>query len=401
MLRQYILDLRQQGVYIVDMSPRNIAILITLEAGYSRDVMHGISRYIRTHTPRIVYGGPEQVFAAASDIAKWPGDGIIAHIATRAILEALRNIRIPVVNVSQGIANLGIPSVLPDNAVVGQLAAEHLLGRGFRHFAFCGLRGRRFSAVRGQAFAETAEQAGFACARFDGDQPSSRPRQDDPCLAELAQWVRNLPKPVGIMACNDVRAWHITRVCADMGLHIPEEVALVGADNDALMCEMSNPPLSSVDVSAEQVGYQAAALLARLMDGAAPPRAPLLVPPRGVVVRRSSDILAIPDPLVAQAVRFIHDHVHQVIDVEDVVGTVPLSRRALERRFRTLLDQTIYQTITAARLDRAKQLLILSDAPTSAVAEQVGFSYVQQFNTIFKRATSLTPRAYRRRFRGQ
>lgn len=381
--------------------PPRVAVFVDMLSGYGREILIGINRYIRTHGPWMMYGDPERVVAPIEEVERWGGDGIIAHVYQPRLRSMFAVMKVPVVNVSQLLADTGLTSVLPDNQAVGRLAAAHLLERGYRNFAFCGFTGHRYGELRCQAMQEVIAKHGFDCQVFNTDPPHDRPKEWEKSQQLLADWVKSLPKPVGLFCCNDARTRHVARVCEDHGVRVPEEVALLGVDNDELVCDMSNPPLSSIDVSAEQVGYEAAALLDRLMHRHKPPTEPILIPPMGVVRRRSTDVLAIPDEALAKAVRFIHDHAFEGISVEDVVATVPVSRRVLERRFRSLLERTIGDEITAVRLDHAKALLIHSDHPTSIIAERSGYQYIQQFNVAFKRRTGMTPTSYRRQFRAR
>lgn len=381
------------------MPSRKVAIFVDMEAAYGRGVMYGISRYIRAHSPWTIYGDPQRIVAPVPDLQHWPGDGVITQAWNDRNYAQIRDLHVPVVNVSHHIERPGVPSVLADSRQIGQIAAKHLLERGFRHFAFCGYVGHRYSEIRAESFRDAVLAAGGSFDQFDTEPPQVHPDQWEPQQTQLGEWLSKLPRPVGVLACNDSRAGQVSQVCSNFSLRIPEDVSLVGVDNDILVCEMSNPPLSSIDVSAEQVGYQAAALLDRLMKGEPAPEAPVLVPPRSVVVRRSSESLAISDPAVAEAMRYIHDHANTDLSVEDVVNAVPLSRRVLERRFRTILNTTIYDAVASARIDRVKQSLMHDDAPTPQIAHRCGFRYVQQFNRMFKQLTGMTPTAFRRQFR--
>ncbi len=331
----------------------------------------------------------------------WRGDGVIAHISTEPMLRAAGGCGVPVVNVSQYLPRVPFPSVLPDNAAVGRIAAEHLLQRGYEHFAYCGFIGHGYAEARLSSFTARLRESGYEVAVNRSLPPQERAEQWEQRQSKLAAWVAALPKPVGLMCCNDTRARHVTQACHTAGVRVPEDVAIIGADNDELICAMSNPPLSSIDVSAERVGYEAASLLARLMRGevAPSPDQPILIPPGEAITRQSSDALAISDPDVAAAVRFIREHRSEPIQVGDVVDATAASRRVLERRFKKILGRTMGTQIVMAHLDRAKSLLADTDLPTDQVAERSGYAYVQQFNAMFKRHVGLTPSQYRRRYR--
>ena len=383
------------------MTARRVAIFVDMLSAYGREVLIGISRYSRTHGPWVVYGDPERIAAPIEKVEAWGGDGVIAQVYQPQLCTCLQHLQLPVVNVSQNLPHTTFPSVLPDNGAVGRLAAEHLLERGFRHFAFCGFTGHQYSELRHAAFAAKVGQTGAVCATIHSEPPQDVPNQWATRQAELGEWVKQLPKPVGVFCCNDARSRHVAEACMNSGVRVPEDLAILGVDNDELVCEMSNPPLSSVDVSAEQLGYEAAALLDHLMDGAVPPDESRLLKPTGVVVRRSTDVLAIDDQVVVSAMRYIHDHVAEGIGVEDVVARAHVSRRVLERRFRALLDRTIGQVIAETKIDRVKRLLVDSDLPMPDIAQRSGYQYVQQLNAMFKSHTGMTPTAWRRQFRAR
>jgi LacI family transcriptional regulator len=381
------------------MSLPRVGIFVDMLSAFGREVLNGINAYVRSHDPWLIFGDPERIVAPLQDIAHWGGDGVIAQAWTPELREQLRHLNVPSVNVSHHRSDEIVSSVLADSLQIGALAARHLLERGFRQFGYCGFTGHRYSELRAEGFLAELQRHDCTCEVFDGVPPQAEPEQWDRRQAELAAWVGALRRPAGVMCCNDVRARHVAQVCLNIGVRVPEEMALVGVDNDRLVCEMSDPPLSSVNVAADQVGYEAAALLSRLMAGRPAPATPLLIAPRGIIARRSTDVLAIDDPIVAQAVRFIRDHAAEPISVDDVVAAVPLSRRVLERRFRKFLNRTAGDEIGHARIDRAKQLLTQSDTAIPEVARRSGFNYVQQFNTMFKKFTGLTPTTYRRQFR--
>lgn len=216
---------------------------------------------------------------------------------------------------------------------------------------------------------------------------------------KVAAWLAALPRPIGIFACNDVKCRELALICQEAGIRVPEEAALIGVDDDDIICRSALPPLSSVSLPAEQVGYEAAALLERLMSGQAPPTKPIRLPPLQLITRQSSDILLIEIPEVAEAVRFIREHAHEQIGVEDVLRRVPVNRRWLERMFRQTLSRTPLEEINQVRIARAKRLLITTDLSMPRVAEQSGFDSARRLNSNFQNITSMSPSAYRLQFR--
>lgn len=381
------------------MRRRVVAIFVDLPSAYGRALLRGISRFAQLHGPWEMYGDQERVIMPIEDLSRWKGDGVIVQHVRPEIEPLLSSDAWPVINVADHASATRFASVIPDHAEIGRLVARYLYERGFRDFGYCGFAGHHHSRVRGDSFAAEVASRGCSCSQIEGEGQQWEPRRWPERRDEIAAWIRRLPRPVGVFCCNDIRARHVAQICADIGVRIPEEVALVGVDNDELVCQMGSVGLSSVDLAAAEVGYQAAAMLDRLAGGEPRPSTPVLVPPAGVVTRRSSDILAIADPHVAEALRFIYDHSHERIGVEHVVATAALARRALERRFKASLGLTIGQQLASARINRARQLLTHSDLSVPLIAERCGFHYAQQFHAAFKRITGVTPIAYRRRLR--
>ncbi len=374
-----------------------IAVIVDMVGGYGRQLLLGIARYASEHRPWLFFGDPERAVAPVGD--RWRGDGIIAQVLDEPMRKELARFRRPLVNVSTRLHDLDLPSVLPNHDAAGELAAQHLLEKGFREFGYCGFAGHAYSEQRGESFVRAVEAAGGRCRGYASNPESMTQGKWAREEAALADWMRSLPKPVAVFCCNDVRARHLAHVCHEMGARIPEEVALLGADNDSLMCEFTTPPLSSIDVAVERIGYEAAALLDGLMAGAPAPDRPIRIEPRGVVARRSSDVLAISDADVAQALRFIRAQAMRPLTIDEVADATMVSRRALERRFRAVMGQSLGHTIALTRVDRAKDLLVHTPLRTSEIAERCGFQHVQHFNALFKRWAGCSMADYRRRHR--
>jgi LacI family transcriptional regulator len=285
---------------------------------------------------------------------------------------------------------------------VGQLVAEHLLERGFRQFAFVGSSQFAYSLQREAAFSQALSAAGYAVLRYETPADSMLVTRRRPWSTDLGlrRWLSGLPKPVAIFGCNDQCGVQLAEACREAGLRVPEDVALVGVDNDDLLCELARPSLSSVAIPAERIGFEAAALLDRMFQGSAPPAKPVLLPPLGLVVRQSSDVVATADREVAAALCFIRDHAHLPLAVSDVLQAIPVSRRALERRTRQAIGRTLGDEIRRVHLERAKSLLSGTDMPMTDVAEHAGFSSGKHFCTVFHQELGCTPSDFRRQFRG-
>jgi LacI family transcriptional regulator len=374
-----------------------IGLVFTYNLHYCRGILRGIKRYAEGRPQwTLLLLGPER--QALDELRAFRPHGVIAFVFTYALRNALVRLRKPLVNVGGVLPSLDVPRVGVDNVGGGRLAAEHLLERGLRHFAFLGHARHAYSLDREAGFRQALEAAGYGVACHH-ERGSFDPMGDLGRLSrdrQLYRWLSSLPKPVGVFACSDTWGIQLAEACLQTGLRVPEEVAIVGALNDDLLCELARPPLTSVVVPTEHIGYEAAALLDRLLAGDKPPQRPLLFPPVGVVTRQSSDVLAIEDPAVAAAVRFIREHGHQPIQVGDVLKAVPVSRRSLERRFQKVFKRTLWEEIRRVHLERAKNLLANSALPMADVAERAGLQSAKQLSVVFREETGLTPTAYRR-----
>ena len=216
----------------------------------------------------------------------------------------------------------------------------------------------------------------------------------------LARWLSRLPKPVGLLAANDQRGRHVLEAARLAGVRVPDELAVIGVDNDEVLCEMSTPSLSSVDLDARRVGFEGAAALDRLMRGKPAPKRPVVIEPLGVIARRSTDVLAIEDDLVVAALRFIRAHNQKPIRVKDVLDTVSVSRKTLEIKFLRFLGRTPYSEIQRVRLLNVVDLLTRTDWPLKKISAATGFACVQHLHSAFRRLAGMTPTKYRARNSG-
>jgi LacI family transcriptional regulator len=379
----------------------HVALMVETTLIYGRHLLRGIIRYLRSHQPWSVFFELRELGASPPDWLKnWRGDGIISRPTNPALAELLRKKKIPVVNLNDVYSDLGLPLIESDHEAIGRLAAEHLLERGFRQFAFCGFSGHAWSGKRREAFRTAVGKAACSCTIYESPWggPKAHPWEEE--QQAIGDWLQSLPRPVGVLASNDMRGQHVLDACQRVHLGVPEEVAVVGVDDDALLCELCDPPLSSVVPNAERVGYEAAALLDQLMAGAKPPRQALLIEPLGVTARQSTDVLAIDDAHVASAVRYIREQACHGATVNDVLEQVPLSRTILERRFRKYLGRSPQAEIRAVQLKRVKQLLGETDLRLEQIAELAGYEHPEYLSVVFKRETGLTPGKYRRQAQG-
>lgn len=373
-----------------------VSLIIETSLISGREILRGIAQYVREHGPWLIYHEPRSLEAAVPRwLESWKGDGIIARLQTLRIADAVASTGLPAVDVLGVTRGKGIPLVHVDDTAIGRVAAEHLLDLGFRNLGWCGIRGINWAEHRREAFVEAVEARGaeFACWTFP-----SRTRSDSSWEAQqdrLAAWVAQLPKPAGIMACYDPAGQRVLEACRRAGVAVPDDVAVLGVDNDETVCEVCDPPLSSVATNHARVGYEAAALLDRLMRGKRAPKSPVYIEPLGVVARRSTDAMAVCDSDVAAALRFIDANACNGITVRHVAEHVSISHTSLKEKFRRLVGRSVHDEIIRVRILAAKQLLAGSELPLRQVARQVGFRHQEYMGVVFKRLTGKTPGTYR------
>jgi LacI family transcriptional regulator len=334
------------------------------------------------------------------DLDNWQGDGIILAFGVQSFIKRACSMRLPTVGIEG--RSIGddptapIPNFRTDNAAIGRLGAKYFIERGFTRLAFCGfpaLAMKPWCGERAAAFQSCASEHGLSCAVYTGHGTTVRKWIN--LQHELTVWLESLEKPLGLLAANDDRARHVLEACRAIGLRVPEDVAVLGVDNDEVMCELTDPPLSSIEHGAGSLGYQAAALLDRLMAGQKARKLQTLVEPEGVVTRHSTDILAIADREVAAAMTFIHQHRGAPLLVADVVGAVGVSRSTLQARFK-VLGRTIHSEIQRLQVERARFLITTTDLPIKQIAAMAGFAHVHYMTTIFHQRTGWTPAEYRK-----
>jgi LacI family transcriptional regulator len=372
-----------------------VALLIETSNAYSRGLLRGIRTYMREGANwEIHFTEQGRGDEPPPWFHNWHGHGIIARIENGQIEEAVAATKLPVVNVSSNSVKRSFPTVASDSDVVCAVAAEHLLERGFRLFGYCGDVRFDWSLRHEQNFRKHLHDAGFEINVFDSEVSDAEdwPRERN----KLVDWLLSLPRPIGIFACYDIRGQQLLDVCRQVGLSVPDEVAVIGHHNDELLCELCDPPLSSIIPNARRAGYEAAELLDRMMQGRPVRNETRLVAPIGVFARKSTEAIAVGDTQIAQAMRFIRDHACEGIGVEDVLKVVPISRTVLERRFQKFLRRSPYEEILRLRLERVKQLLTTTDLSMAHIADQVGFSGVEYLSAMFKRKLGISPREFRR-----
>jgi LacI family transcriptional regulator len=379
-----------------------IGLVFNSDLAYSRGVLRGVKQFAQTHPHWILTPIDPETLTAEALRALQPA-GLIAHVSSPTLVRILRESGKRLVNVSRALSDLPFPRVGVDHVAVGRMAAAHLWERGLRHYGFIGHPRHAYSSEREAGFREMlagAEQS-LSCF-YERSTRSYRSRSRLLALdVRFQRWLRSLPKPTGIFACHDVWGFQAAEACRLIGIRVPDDVAIIGVDNDDLLCELARPSLSSVAIPAERIGQEAASLLDHLLVGAKRPKEPVLIPPLGVVTRQSSDVLALDDPEIVAAVRFIQQHAHLPIRVGDVLRQVSVSRRALERRFFQSMNRSVAEEIRRAHVSRAKELIAGTDLMLGEVARQSGFTDARQLSVVFRQHMAQTPSDYRRQFRGQ
>lgn len=377
-----------------------VALLIETSNAYARDLLNGIRAYLREHASWSIYLTEHGRGATVPTwLQKWKGDGIIARVENQAIADALLATRLPTVDVSFGLERSPFPRVATDSNAASRLAAEHLRERGFVHFGYCGDSRYHWSNMRRRHFSEHLRNAGFDCDIFPETKPAPRSDTWEREIEQLGKWIRKLPRPVGIMAHYDIRGQQVLEACRRLGALVPDEVAVIGVHNDELLCDLCDPPLSSVIPNARRAGYESAAMLARMMAGEKLSPQVVLLEPVGIATRQSTDVVALSDARLSQAVRFIREHACERVTVEDILRAVPMSRTVFERRFKQALNCTPHEHILRVRLNHVKTLLSTTDLPLAAIAERAGFEHAEYLSVVFKRATGVTPGLFRIRSR--
>jgi LacI family transcriptional regulator len=382
------------------MRYQRIGIVMLTDTGYMRDVLVGIRQFVRETSQRWIFAMSPHERPDVDGLAQWKPRGIIAFLRNGGTASKLAELGVPIINVGYVLDQPSLPHCGHDNEVIGRCAAQHFQERGFARFAFVGWEGLFYSVARKLAFCAALRTAGRDCEVFEGSFGTSLHRYTGSSSehAQLCDWLARLEPPVGLLACNDVRASHVLRACQEAQITVPEQIAVLGIGNDESWCSMTHPPLSSVAFGGQSIGYLAARELARAMAGRRP-RMTTSVPPLKIVVRQSSDILAIGDPVMAAALHYIREHADQVIGIDDVLTTVPVSRRTLERLFRKTLGCSLASEIRRVHVRRALDLIAATELSTEDVARMSGFSGYKHMWSAVRKATGLTPVEYRHSLR--
>jgi LacI family transcriptional regulator len=375
-----------------------VAVLVDTSRSYGRDIVRGIRRYVAEKGPWSLYLESRDLRSSFPPwLKKWPGDGILARTVDAELLRHLKATRLPVIELRSTVLDHSFPFVGMDNLLVGRRVAQHVLERGFRHFACYVDTSERFLQERSQSYMSTLAEAGHTCSILQSRPGDALGLRWDRHQQRLADWLTSLEKPCAVFSCHDQIGFWLLDAARRAHIPVPEQVCVVSAENDKTLCETAWPPLSSLQLRGQQVGHRAAQLLdAWMRHGTRPPET-TLIPPGEVIVRQSSDIVAVEDARIARALQFIRQHAATGIGVDDVARHAALSRSMLERRMKAAIGRSPGEEITRQRFAQVEQLLAQTDLTLDAIAEKAGFPHPQYMAGAFRKRHGITPGEYRRR----
>lgn len=375
---------------------RKVAVLIETSREYGRGLLRGVAKFNQENSGWSIYFKQQDLGAALPKWLKnWNGDGILARVSNKQMARTLLKTGIPFIDLRGGAKDLGIPAFGIDSQSICQLAFEHLSACGLENFAFVGEPAGQhvYDDERQKTFASIVEATGAKCHLFSGKQRESSWHLSQ---SELTKWLIRLPKPIGIMCCHDDRGQQVLDACQRAELNVPDDVAIIGVDDDEFLCQLASPSLTSINVDAARIGYAAAALLEQMMNGEPRSDQPVWFKAIGVSARQSTDILFCDDPEISLAIRLIRSHACQQLSVDEIEQKVSISRSLLNRRFKKIVGRTPKQEIIRLQMETAKRLLIMPDATVACVSQQCGFNESWYFISVFRKHYGITPGEYRR-----
>ncbi|MEQ9455173.1 MAG: DNA-binding transcriptional regulator [Phycisphaeraceae bacterium] len=382
-----------------DRTRPRVAVRLDLASAYGRSEAIGLARYVAN-------GQPWRVELSVADenpqsIRHIDADGLIMPVTTQAMRDEVMRLGIPVVSIAGNLEGPGLPVVTVDHHAVGRMAAEFFMDRGFEHFAYAGLDGRYYVSRRFGGYAERLREAGATCVQHITGISGSTGRPSATARRRLRQWLQARITPTALFVCDDLHAVMVLEEARSIGLRIPEELAVLAVDNDELTCNLSDPPLSSIDHGSQQIGYQAGRLLDSLLRGEAAPEAPVVVPPQDLIARRSTDTYPRTHPDISRAIAFMHAHLQQPVSVDEIAEAASVSRRSLEKLFREVLHRSVLEEYHRLRIEAIKLSLTQGDHPLKRIAEEMGFSTVHYFSSFFSRRVGMAPAAWRKMANGR
>jgi LacI family transcriptional regulator len=377
---------------------KRILLIVETSRSYGRDIMAGISRFALEHGDWSIHFDDRGLLEEPADwLRHWKGDGIISRTAIPSLQRILTQKRCPLVEL-HGNAKTHPSEVRICDKTLGEMAANYFIERGFQYFGFYSCSTPWWVHSRCFVYEKTITRRGFSCNIYSGHSDKAsmlHPVWENRFEKPLRQWLASLPKPIGIWVVTDHQAVRVLEGCRDLQLRVPEDVAILGTSNDNLICNLTSPPLSSIDVNGISIGYEAARLLQLKMDGFKPTGLPIHVLPLQVITRQSTDVIAIPEPDVAAALALIREQACKRINVSKIVEEIGISRRSLERYFAKYLNRSPHDEILRVRINQAKILLRATVLSITAIARKTGFTNRDYFISAFHHNTGITPQVYR------
>jgi LacI family transcriptional regulator len=391
--------MRKKYVKKIGQHAYKVILLMHIAHAYDRGILGGIAAYSRIHGPWMFYIEPENQLKTRNYLLRWGADGIIVQDSLFEKVEEFVPASTPLILIAgaKEIAKTTRSVIITNWEKTGRMAAEYFLDRGFKHFAFVSFKDMYWSRERCRYFHKRIDEAGFGNSFYEFSHKRSE-RVLAANLSQMANWLKSLPRQTGLMACNDDCARYVLEACKIAGIQIPENLAILGVDNDELSCSLSYPPLSSISLDTEKAGSTAAKLLHDMMDGKSAPAQEILIQPLKVISRQSTNVFAIEDNYVRESLRFIRENAKNVMCVQDVVDAVAFSQRSLDQRFRKILGHSVYAEIRRVRVNLIIQLLIETRSSILQIARELGYANIAHISRYFRTETGMSLLAYRKLF---
>jgi LacI family transcriptional regulator len=382
------------------MTPK-VLLLVNFSEEYGRGLLNGIAKYSRLFGPLnfcripLINGNKKELKNVIAWARAWGADGIIAQIENERSFEKLLQLEIPIIAQDTNERFLGVPNITGFYKETGQMAASYFIEKGFKNFAFYGFENMVWSRERCEGYCEKTKEYGFEVHIYQ------HPKEETPPLwsykeSSLSDWLKALPKPIAIMTCDDNQGQHVTEACKAVGINVPEQVSVLGVDNDLSICNLSDPPLSSISLNTEKAGFETAQLLSKMIANKDYQYENIYVEALQIVTRRSTDFLAVDDKEISKALHFIYYNFKERISVDDVVDATALSRRVLEKRFQSVLKRSVLDEINSLRIKQVKQLLIETELSITEISDFCGYTDIKNLSRYFRRYEGINPLEFRK-----
>ena len=379
-----------------------VALVFACYIDQDAQVLHAISKYNRLNKRWTAFVDDQAISKISPDYVlsrRW--DGVISKEMAPELFQQCLDRKIPCIDLADHpTITPGVPKIRPDNSAIGHMAAEYFIEKGYRNFAFCGYSDQPWSDERKRGFIEALNLVGLEPVTFENAHPAQAEAEwDKSNVNQIMEWLDDIPKPLAVFSANDMRGLQVIEAASHLEVQVPEEVAVLGVNNDTIRCELINPQLSSVALNSEYYGQTAAKMIDQMMDGKFPDAPEILIEPSEVITRRSTDAFCIEDPYVSAALHLIKNKACEGITVDWVVKQVHISRSGLERRFRKYLGKTPQVEIRGVQIQKIKQLLLETDYTLAHIASLTGFEHPEYMSVVFKKNNGMTLNQYRQKYK--